>query len=81
MRRWCSKMTWAEAERRRLSPSTRTPRARRSATSDSSLSGSTATPFPITLTLPGWRMPEGIRWTTYFSPPTTTVCPALAPPW
>src|SRR4029453_17712727 len=29
---------------------------------------------------PGWRMPDGIVWSTNFSRPTTTVCPALLPP-
>ena len=26
--------------------------------------GSTTTPFPMTHFLPGWRMPDGIRWRT-----------------
>ena len=30
---------------------------------------------------PSWRMPEGIECNTYFSRPTTTVWPALLPPW
>ena len=39
------------------------------------------TPQPMTQRQPGWRMPEGIDWSTNFSLPTTTVWPALFPPW
>src|SRR3954463_2837104 len=31
--------------------------------------------------LPGCRMPLGTRCRTVFVPPTTSVCPAFAPPW
>src|SRR5512138_1615845 len=33
------------------------------------------------LEVPGWRIPAGMRWRTVFSPPTTSVWPALFPPW
>jgi hypothetical protein len=39
------------------------------------------TPQPITQRQPRWRIPEGMVWSTNFSFPTTTVCPALLPPW
>ena len=31
--------------------------------------------------LPGCRIPLGTRCSTVFTPPTTSVCPAFAPPW
>ena len=37
--------------------------------------------MPITQTLSGWRIPEGIRWNLNFSPSRTIVWPALLPPW
>src|SRR5512132_1434659 len=43
--------------------------------------GSTTTPQPITQRQPLCRIPEGIVCRTYFSRPTTTVWPALLPPW
>src|SRR5882672_676604 len=43
--------------------------------------GSTTTPQPITQRQPLCRIPEGIVCSTYFSRPTTTVWPALLPPW
>src|ERR1051325_2595173 len=43
--------------------------------------GLTTTPQPMMLRRPGWRIPEGIVWSTNFSRPTTTVWPALLPPW
>src|SRR5688572_27079096 len=39
------------------------------------------TPQPMTHRQPLCRMPEGIVCRTYFSRPTTTVWPALLPPW
>src|SRR2546425_10465870 len=30
---------------------------------------------------PGWSTPAGTRFRTVFSPFTTSVCPALLPPW
>src|SRR5688572_21762991 len=43
--------------------------------------GSITTPQPITQRQPLCRMPEGMVCRTYFSRPTTTVWPALLPPW
>src|SRR5688500_13017588 len=43
--------------------------------------GSMTTPQPITQRQPLCRIPEGIVCRTYFSRPTTTVWPALLPPW
>src|SRR5712691_10996970 len=56
---------------------------RRTSVSISSISaaGLITTPQPITQRHPEWRMPEGIECKTYFSRPTTTVWPALSPPW
>src|SRR5690349_3439263 len=42
--------------------------------------GSMTTPQPMTHRRPLCRMPDGIVCSTYFSRPTTTVCPALLPP-
>src|SRR5699024_10514523 len=40
------------------------------------------TPLPMTLLTPGVRIPEGIRCRAKLSPfGSTTVCPALLPPW
>src|SRR6266850_1153685 len=43
--------------------------------------GSMTTPQPMTQRRPLWRMPDGIVCSTHFSRPTTTVWPALLPPW
>src|SRR3989441_7143571 len=67
-------------EMKRL-PSRTTPRWTSDSISSMSEPGSTTTPQPMTHRHPGWRMPEGIEWSTYFSRPTTTVWPALLPPW
>src|SRR4051812_47685946 len=53
----------------------------RTSISSISASGSTTTPLPMMHFLPGWRTPAGTRCRTVFTPPTTRVCPALAPPW
>src|SRR5262245_35423683 len=42
--------------------------------------GSMTTPQPTTHRQPLCKIPEGIVCSTYFSRPTTTVCPALLPP-
>ena len=39
------------------------------------------TPQPMTQRQPLCRMPDGMDWRTNLSLPTTTVCPALLPPW
>src|SRR5919112_1436869 len=43
--------------------------------------GSTTTPLPMTHSLPGYRIPDGIRWNLNVSPLRTMVWPALLPPW
>ena len=57
-----------------------TPRASSASISSNSTSMSMTTPLPITGTTPGERIPDGSRCSAYFSPPTTTVWPALLPP-
>src|SRR3954454_20498882 len=64
-----------------LRPLTSTPRARRSSISPHRTAGSTTTPLPITQVLPGYRMPDGMRWNFHVSPAWMIVCPALLPPW
>src|SRR5699024_1521229 len=56
------------------------PRACSPSISSKSASRFTTTPLPITGTAVGERMPAGRSLSSYFSPPTTTVCPALLPP-
>src|SRR5690606_24567910 len=60
---------------------TGTPRASKPFISAASASSETTTPLPIRLITPSRRMPDGIRCSTVFSPPITSVCPALWPPW
>src|SRR5450631_2171135 len=56
-------------------------RRRSSSSSSVSTFGSITTPLPITHSLPGCRIPEGIRWSFHVVPLRTIVCPALFPPW
>src|SRR6185503_14090487 len=58
-----------------------TPRCTSDSISSMSEPGSTTTPQPITQRQPLCRIPDGIVCSTYFSRPTTTVWPALLPPW
>ena len=74
-------MTWASSETTSWPSSWKAPFAFSRSISMTSTAGSTTTPFPMTHALPGWRMPAGMRWRTVFSPPTTSVWPALFPPW
>src|SRR5487761_142007 len=57
------------------------PCASRSSSSPSSTLGSSTTPLPITQVVLGWRIPAGIRLNLKVRPSTTTVWPALLPPW
>src|SRR5215216_5885809 len=57
------------------------PFARRSSSSSVSTLGSITTPLPIAHGLPGYRIPDGIRWNFHFTPSRTMVWPALLPPW
>src|SRR5690606_2768042 len=43
--------------------------------------GSTTTPGPIRFTVPGCSTPDGTTCSTVCSPSTTSVWPALLPPW
>src|SRR2546430_9614514 len=73
-------MRCAFFEMKRL-PASVTPRCTSDSISSMSEPGSTTTPQPITQRQPLCRIPEGIVCRTYFSRPTTTVWPALLPPW
>src|SRR5919201_3106874 len=63
------------------SPLASMPLARRPSISSVSTRGSTTTPLPMTHSLPGYRIPLGIRWNAHFWPSRTIVWPALLPPW
>src|SRR5712691_5372694 len=67
-------------EMKRL-PSRVTPRRTSVSISSMSAAGLMTTPQPITQRRPVCRIPDGIECRTYFSRPTTTVWPALSPPW
>ncbi len=71
-------MMWALALISSLEVST--PRAFRPSISSKSTSRSITTPLPMIGVLVGLRMPDGSRCRAYFSPLTTSVCPALFPP-
>src|SRR4051794_40788948 len=58
-----------------------TPRPRRPSISSVRTFGSITTPLPITHFLPGYRIPDGIRWNFQTVSSRTIVCPALLPPW
>ena len=68
----------ALAEMRR--PLTSMRRARSPSSSEMSTFGSMTTPLPMTHVLPGYRIPDGMRWNFHSSSPRTIVCPALLPP-
>src|SRR5690606_28894589 len=77
----CDDRISGQAGDTRSRSSTGTPRWRRPSISPSSASRDTTTPLPIRHTTPSRRIPDGIRCSTVFSPPITSVCPALWPPW
>src|SRR6056297_2012949 len=60
---------------------TGTPRSIRADASSTSESMDRTTPFPIRHCTPSRRMPEGMRCSTVFSAPITSVWPALWSPW
>src|SRR5690606_2431287 len=60
---------------------TSTPASSSSAISFISAAGESTTPLPIRHSASSRRMPDGIRWSTVFLPPITSVWPALCPPW
>ena len=45
------------------------------------VAGLTTTPFPMTDVMCGYITPDGHSWSFTVSSPTTTVWPALSPPW
>src|SRR5205085_8930703 len=81
IRLWYGKMTWAFSLTTSCCGSTSRPRLLRMSISCQSASGSTTTPLPMKQRFPGWSTPLGTRCRTVLVPPTTRVCPALAPPW
>jgi hypothetical protein len=76
---WYGVIRWALPLIRRREVSM--PRAASPSSSVKRTDRSTTTPLPMTGVQPGERMPDGSRWSAYFSVPTTTVWPALLPPW
>src|ERR1700722_5495580 len=64
-----------------LSAVVSTRRRRSSSSSSPRTLGSITTPLPITHSLPGWRIPDGIRCSFHVCPLRTIVWPALLPPW
>src|SRR3546814_23819 len=60
---------------------TSTPASSSSPISLISAAGESTTPLPIRHSASSRRMPEGIRCSTVFLPPITSVWPALWPPW
>ena len=57
------------------------PRAVSMSSSAISVAGLTTTPLPITDVMCGYMTPDGQSWSFTVSSPTTTVWPALSPPW
>src|SRR5690606_14792973 len=60
---------------------TSTPASSSSPISLISAAGESTTPLPIRHSASSRRMPDGIRCSTVFLPPITSVWPALWPPW
>src|SRR5437868_4632652 len=69
----------SEMERRATTP--RTPPASSSSISATSACGDTTTPLPMKQSTLERMMPEGMRCSTVFFVPMTSVWPALWPPW
>src|SRR5207302_11492149 len=81
MRLWYGRITCAFSETTSWLGSESRPRLRSRSISSISASGSTTTPLPMMHFLPGCSTPLGTRCSTVFTPPTTSVWPAFAPPW
>src|SRR6202521_5839438 len=81
IRLWYGRITWAFSLTTSWVGSANRPRLRSRSISSISASGSTTTPLPMMHFFPACRMPLGTRCSTVFTPPTTSVCPAFAPPW
>src|SRR3954469_13089223 len=69
----------SEIERRATTPGT--PPDSSSSISATSACGDTTTPLPMKQSTLPRMIPDGMRCSTVFLPPTTSVCPALCPPW
>src|SRR3954462_5547798 len=69
----------SEIDRRATTP--RTPPASSSSISATSACGDTTTPLPMKQSTKLRIIPDGIRCSTVFLPPMTSVWPALCPPW
>src|SRR5919108_1340341 len=65
----------------RLSGEITSPFVRIASISAASAHGSTTTPLPMIDNLPGRTTPDGNRLILYSTLPTTSVWPALLPPW
>src|SRR4051794_1047232 len=71
----------ALSARRKVSGEIASPLPRIVSISASSAQGSTTTPLPMIDSLPGRTTPDGNKLSRYSILPTTSVCPALWPPW
>src|SRR5215218_3216824 len=71
----------ALSARRSVSGEIASPLPRIVSISASNAQGSTTTPLPMIDSLPGRTTPDGSRLSLYSILPTTSVCPALWPPW
>src|SRR5438067_2666642 len=69
----------SDTESRATTP--RTPPASSSSISATSACGETTTPLPMKQSTLPRRIPDGMRCSTVFLPPITSVWPALCPPW
>src|SRR4051812_24492927 len=71
----------ALSARRSVAGEIASPLSRIVSISASNAQGSTTTPLPMIDSLPGRTTPDGSRLSLYSILPTTSVCPALWPPW
>src|SRR5438046_5301393 len=78
---WYGRMTWALSLTTSWAGSASSDLLLSRSISSIKASGSTTTPLPMKHFLPECSTPDGTRCSTVFTPPTTSVCPALAPPW
>src|ERR1051325_9429002 len=78
---WQARISGQASETARRATTLRTPPASSSSISATSACGETTTPLPMKQSTLSRMIPDGIRCSTVFLPPTTSVCPALCPPW
>ena len=74
-------ISWALSLIINFSGVTLTPTPSKYSISSNKAFGSTTTPLPITFNLSSYKIPDGIKCNLYSLSPTTTVWPALFPPW